>query len=130
MKKITYILAMVACIFLIAINPALAGNNTQTDGEGDLTVSDSTGLTGGDMVFTPSPSTTISCSTDANNYTIISGSTNNKADVGALYGIISSNSSVYKNALTADNTVVATSSTTTLTAGGNANWEDKNGNTP
>lgn len=129
MKKLTYILAMVACVFFLAINPSYATNHAQTGGEGTLTVTDAVGLTGGPMEFTPSPSTTISCSTDDNNYTICAGSPNNKADVGALYGIISSRSEVYRADLATDNTIPATTAVDALPTAGST-WEDKNGNTP
>ena len=72
----------------------------------DVTISDSN-AGGGDLVFTPSPSTTMNTATSASAFTIVSASTKTTTANGIEYALVSADGNIYQMKQAKDATATA-----------------------
>ncbi len=122
MKKI---IILAISLLLVSTGASFAGTQTAT-ADGDAIAIPAGSAGGGAMDFNPSSSTTISVTTFATRFEIISGSQKNNTDDGMEYGVVSWDNAVYQRNLQTDNTITA-STGTIVTA--NDTFVNKAGNT-
>jgi len=126
MRKITIaIISLFMILSLTAMASAAEWNNSTAGDTVTITSSGGTICPGPNFTFDPSPSTLMSVSTSATNFTIIATSSKITTSTGIEYGIDSDTSVVYQKTQATQGEVTSTTSATALPSG----FTDKSGNT-